>query len=516
MSGAPNTSEIARALHPLERKIVPLLSNHESFSELVKSSGLKDVEVMRALQWLQSKGILQIKEEVREVLMLGDNGVKALKIGLPERIFLHSVAGGAKNLDDVKKHSGLSAEEITVCIGLLKSRGLISIGAGMSLAITDAGNKSLEKDTFEESLIKKISKQEIDANALKDADKFALDSLKKRKDIIRPVLKKEWFIELSAQGKELAKHKLSGENETAEKLTPEMLRTGSWKNKEFRAYDVNFNVSKITRGKRHFVNQAVASAKKIWLEMGFKEMTGNMVQTSFWNFDALFTAQDHPVREMQDTFFIKTPAKGKLPDKKLVEKIKKVHETGGDTGSIGWQYEWNEENAEKNVLRTHTTVLSARTLSTLKKEDLPAKYFALGKCFRNETLDWSHLFEFNQTEGIVVDENANFRHLLGYLKAFFKKMGYEKARFRPAYFPYTEFSLEIDVYHPVHKKWFELGGAGIFRPEVVKPILGIDVPVLAWGPGFDRIIIEYFKITDIRELYKNDLKQLREMKEWLR
>ena len=118
--------------------------------------------------------------------------------------------------------------------------------------------------------------------------------------------------------------------------------------------------------------------------------------------------------------------------------------------------------------------------------------------------------------GIVIDENANFRHLLGYLKTFFKKMGYPDARFRPAYFPYTEFTVEIDVLHTVHKTWFELGGAGIFRPELVKPLMGIDVPVLAWGPGFDRIILEFFEINDIRDLYKNDLKQLREIKDWSR
>ena len=167
-------------------------------------------------------------------------------------------------------------------------------------------------------------------------------------------------------------------------------------------------------------------------------------------------------------------------------------------------------------MRTHTTVLSAKTLSRLKKEDWPAKFFAVGKCFRNETLDWSHLFEFNQTEGIVVDPDANFTHLLGYLKNFFIKLGFPMARFRPAYFPYTEPSIEIDVFHPVHKTWLELGGAGIFRPEVTEPLLGEPVPVLAWGPGFDRIMLEYYKITDIRDLYKNDLAQLRSIKEWMR
>jgi len=250
--------------------------------------------------------------------------------------------------------------------------------------------------------------------------------------------------------------------------------------------------------------------------MGFKEMKGSMVQTSFWNFDALFTAQYHPVREMQDTFFIKEPQFGKLPDPKLVQSVKAMHEHGGDIGSIGWQYKWSELETKKNVLRTHTTPLSAHTIANLKSSDLPGKFFSIGQAFRNETMDWSHLFELTQSEGIVIDENANLRHLLGYLKEFFKKMGYDKIRARPAYFPYTEPSVEIDVYHPIHKKWIELGGAGIFRPEVTVPLIGKDVPVLAWGLGPGRILMGYYGITDIRDLHKNDLKQLREIKYWLK
>jgi len=140
----------------------------------------------------------------------------------------------------------------------------------------------------------------------------------------------------------------------------------------------------------------------------------------------------------------------------------------------------------------------------------------LGKCFRNETVDWSHGFEFNQTEGIVIDKNANFCHLFGYLKQFFKKMGFEKIRMRPAYFPYTEPSVEIDVWNPEKQKWLELGGAGIFRPEVVIPLLGKNIPVLAWGPGFDRILMDYYEIKDLRELYKNDITKLRKMRFWVK
>lgn len=246
--------------------------------------------------------------------------------------------------------------------------------------------------------------------------------------------------------------------------------------------------------------------------MGFKEMTGSYCQSGFWNFDALFTAQDHPVRELQDTFFI-DDKKASLPDK-IVERVKDAHE-GKIKGSKGWDYDWKEEDAKKVVLRTHTTCLSARTLVEIaKNKEFPAKYFALGKCFRNETIDWSHGFEFNQTEGIVVDEDANFRQLLGYLIEFFEKMGYKKIRIRPGYFPYTEPSLEIDVYYSKHKKWIELGGAGMFRPEVTIPLFGRHIPVLAWGPGFDRIIMEFFKIHDLREMYKNDLNALREMRVW--
>jgi phenylalanyl-tRNA synthetase alpha chain len=307
--------------------------------------------------------------------------------------------------------------------------------------------------------------------------------------------------------------------EMLEALTPKMLKGTSWKGKKFRRYDLNSPVARISGGKRHFVNQATDHAKSIWLEMGFKEMKGNMVDSGFWVFDALFTAQDHPVREMQDTFYLKG-LKAKLPEAKdkksldVVRNVKESHE-GGVDGSKGWQQSWGEDDARKLLLRTHTTCLSARMLKEIgEKKEFPTKYFALGKCFRNETVDWSHGFEFNQTEGIVVDENANFRQLLGYLKQFFSKMGYDKLRWRPAYFSYTEPSLEIDVWHEGKGKWLELGGAGMFRPEVTIPMFGRHIPVLAWGPGFDRIIMDFFGIDDLREMYKNDIAKLREMKVW--
>jgi phenylalanyl-tRNA synthetase alpha chain len=320
-------------------------------------------------------------------------------------------------------------------------------------------------------------------------------------------------IKLTALGKELMKVKLDSKN-VIDRLDSSMLKSGSWKNKKFRGYDVSINVPNVYGGKSHFVSQAIDYIRKIWLELGFKEMKGNLIQTGFWDLDSLFVPQDHPARQMQDTFYIKEPAEGKLPD--IWKKIKSVHENGADTGSTGWGGEWSEKTAKENLLRTHTTVLSAQTIANLKKEDLPAKFFSVGKVFRNEALDWKHLFELTQVEGIVVDPNANFKHLIGYLKEFFSKMGYEDVRVRPGHFPYTEPSAEVDVYDPVKKKWIELGGSGIFRPEVTKPLLGFECPVLAWGLGMERIISEYWNISDIRHLYKNDLKQIREMKYWMK
>ena len=502
--------EILESLHPLERKVLPILTPDIDLKTIANVTKLKEVEVMRALQWLENKGIIKIKHEVNEYINLDVNGKKYLEEGLPEKRFLNSL-DSEMSINQVLEKSKLSKEELNVCLGALRKKAAIFIAPNRNIKITEQGKKYLDKESLEEKFLKKLPVEE--GNML-DEDRFAYEELKKRKKIIKKTTDKIKKVEITELGKGLLMSEI--DNDYIDSLTPKMIKEGSWKEKKFRRYDVAINVPSIQFGKRHFVNHAIEYAKRVWMDLGFKEMTGNILQTSFWNFDSLFTPQDHPVREMQDTFYVKNPATGKLPDKRIWEEVKKTHENGGKTGSKGWNYQWQEKEALKNVLRTHTTVLSAQTLAQIKKDGLPAKYFSVGKCFRNETLDWSHLFEFNQTEGIVIDPNANFKHLLGYLKEFFRKMGYPKARFRPAYFPYTEMSVEIDVYHPIKKKWLELGGAGMFRPEVVVPLLGEDVPVLAWGPGFDRIIMDDYNITDLRELYNNDIKKLREMKLWLR
>ena len=497
-------------LHPFERKVLPLLKQEKEFSKLVQHSGLQEVEVMRALQWLENKLVLKLQTEEKKVVSLDKNGLKYQREGLPEKKFLQVLTEKYQSLSEIQKKSKLDGEEMNACIGVLKGKLAIDIVKEKELMIKlgSQGKKIIEEGTFEDKFLGRSFP--LDLNSIQDIEKLALDNLKKRKGIVKVDDSKIVTIHLTDLGKLLVNAKLG--EEVVNRLTSGMLKTGSWKNKNFRAYDVEINVPKSYGGRKHFVNEAIDYIRSIWLELGFKEMGGNFVQSAFWDLDALFVPQDHPAREMQDTFYL--PGKAKLP--KIWETIKEVHEKGGKTGSKGWGYKFSKEESEQILLRTHTTVLSAQTISKLKREDLPAKFFTVNKVFRNEALDWKHLFEFYQVEGIVIDPNANLKHLKGYLKEFYRKMGFTDVRMRPAHFPYTEPSVEVDVYHPVKKQWVELGGAGIFRPEVVQPLLGFDCPVLAWGQGMDRIVAEYWKIADIRELYKNDLKQTREMKAWLK
>ena len=324
---------IIEVLHPLERKVLPFLKEEKTLKGLVKKTGLKEVEVMRALQWLENKGLLKIKIELKEIVTLDKFGKKYCEEGLPEKKFLACIKGGEKTIQEIKEKTKLNNNEINACIGILKNRALIEFKKGGLITITKEGKLFLERETLEEKFLKKLNVcAELDVSSLQPEEKFAVEELKKRKGLINVNIKKIRGVELTEYGRKLLEKGIPGK-EVIDSVTPEILSTGSWKNKIFRKYDVRINVPKIFGGKRHFVNYVVDYIKRIWLDMGFREMKGPLLLPSFWNFDALFVPQDHPAREMQDTFYIKSPKKGKLPKKELVERIRKVHENGYTTGS---------------------------------------------------------------------------------------------------------------------------------------------------------------------------------------
>jgi phenylalanyl-tRNA synthetase alpha chain len=497
--------KIIESLSPIERKVLPHLRSGE-LDKISEKSNLDKTSVLRAVEFLKKKGLVESVQTEKKFVVLGINGIYYQKKQLPERRLLVELGKKQRvTFGEIASLCKLNENEVKVAIGILKRKALVEIVDGK--VSINAKENEINKLMPEELLIEKLP---LEVEKLAPEEKFAVENLKSRKDIIAFEDRKEHSITLTKLGEKISSMKL--DEDLIEQVTSKLINSQGWKGKKFRRYDLSSQSSKLYGGKTHFVNQSVEYGKRIWLDMGFKEMTGSKVVSSFWNFDALFTAQDHPVREMHDTFFIKD-VKAKLPEKKLVEQVKKSHEKGVG-GSKGWNYEWKEEPAKRVCLRTHTTSASAMALAKLKQEDLPVKYFSLGKVMRNETVDWKHGFEFYQTEGIVVDENANFRNLLGYLTEFYKKMGFEKVKFVPSFFPYTEPSVEIQVWNSERKEWVELGGAGIFRPELSIPLLGKAVPILAWGQGFDRIIMDAYKIKDLRELYSNNIKQLREKEFW--
>ncbi|MBN2537021.1 phenylalanine--tRNA ligase subunit alpha, partial [candidate division WOR-3 bacterium] len=293
--------------------------------------------------------------------------------------------------------------------------------------------------------------------------------------------------------------------EEVTQLTPELLVSGEWKNVVFKPYDPGLDTADLWPGKSHPLGRVIQETRRTFLEMGFEVAESTAVETEFWDFDALFQPQDHPAREMQDTFFLSSPEAGRLPDEKTVEQVLRTHEDGGDTGSTGWRYRWDREKARRLVMRTHTTAATIRALA--RDPNPPRKVFSIGKCFRRDDIDQTHLPEFIQIDGIIIDEEANLATLFGTLREFYLKMGAKEVRFRPSFFPYTEPSAEVYA-NLEGLGWVEMCGSGIFRPEVTRP-LGCDVPVIAWGGGLERVAMMRFGLDDIRKLYWSDIDWLK-------
>ncbi|MCD6229471.1 MAG: phenylalanine--tRNA ligase subunit alpha [Candidatus Diapherotrites archaeon] len=502
---------LIKELHQNEKKLLICLKagKKKDIEELETSSGLEKNSLMNAAMWLSSKKLAEIEEKINEYYSLKEEGEKYAKNGLPEKLMLNALAELKKApLDELSKKANISNPNIA--LGWMKKNGWIEF-EGKNISLTEKGLKDNNKTSDSEKLLKILEPGTVTGPDVAEL-KSTLDTLVKRglvqvrEKTTRTALLTKLGMEAISTGIEIT--------EEINVLTPKIIKSKKWKTTSFRPYNTDAPAPPAMAGRRHYMYEALEFTRQIWLEMGFTEMTGPMADSSFWVFDSLYIPQDHPGREMQDTFFLKNPEKITNDNKELVKKVHETHEKGGNMESTGWNYKWSKSESEKPVLRTHTTSLSARTLASLSKKDLPAKFFSVGRVFRNETIDWSHLAEFYQVEGIVVDENASFKHLLGYLKRFFSKLGFPQARFRPAYFPYTEMSVEIEVFHPKKQKWLELGGAGIFRPEVVVPLLGEDIPVLAWGPGFERMVIDVYNIDSLKQLYSNDLEETRNAFIW--
>ena len=393
-------------------------------------------------------------------------------------------------------------QEFSAALGRASSMGWISIvpqESGPTLVLKDqAGAKKLQ------SLLSMLTGG-LEESKVGPEFRMLIVDLLKRGLVVRKesrVMK----IEITKAGAEAL-----GSTETgsyAEKLTPEILSSirSSGAAVKMRPIDVRAPAASFFPGRRHPVKEFINEVREVYLSMGFVEIAGNSVQSSFWNFDALFTPQDHPARELQDTFYIKGGRDGALQRRDHVDRVASAHEDGGGTGSKGWRYRWEIEEARRLVLRTHNTALTVR--ATMDSGDKETRVFSVGRVYRNENLDYKHLAELHQMEGIVIGEGLNLRHLKGVLTRFYGKLGMSGVKLWPSYFPYTEPSMQVMVYYDKLGKWLEMGGSGIFRPEVTLP-LGVKKPVIAWGCGLERLLMLRLGIEDIRALYNNDLDWLR-------
>ena len=338
-----------------------------------------------------------------------------------------------------------------------------------------------------------------------DADnERALRDLLSRRDFIREHDRIVREVSLLQRGKQAISEGLTFDEEIS-LLSPELLKSGKWKNFRLRPYDLKAPVPVLSGSRSHPLLRTIRLVSSIFADMGFAEIDDDYVQSTFWDMDVLFTPQDHPARDMQDTFYLSNPAEMDL-DGKLAPRVRSAHQNGGGTGSTGWGYRWNPDEAKKTLLRTHTTVATIKHLAGNTVP--PVKAFTVGRIFRREAMDATHLSEFHQIEGVVMEKDASFDMLCGVLREFYTRMGFEKVRMRPGYFPYTEPSMEIDAFY--NGKWIEMGGSGMFRPEVLRP-LSIKYPVMAWGLGLERLVMIKYGFKDIRDLYVSDVSSLQKL-----
>ena len=501
-------SKIINELHIYEKKLLKSLEENESYTpeEIAKKNSIDIKSVMSAAGSLASKDIIEVNKDVSESITLTENGKKYAEIGLPERRVLSVLASDKEiAMKDLVQKTDIENFEIKIVIGWLVRKKWAKIDNGI-IKITDFGEDFNNKIGNDERLLETIlEKGTIAIDYCGDELTSGLSTLNERKNLVKIDKKTSHNFKILDKGVAIIKEGLNIQEE-ATQLTHQHLKESAWKDLKYRAYDINAEYPEIFPGKVHPLRMIIEEIREIFLNLGFNESNGPILESAFWNFDSLFQPQDHAAREMQDTFYVKNPDKCNLPNNKLVNEVANVHESGGDTGSDGWGYKWDMDVSKQSVLRTHTTGISTRFLN---ENEPPLKMFSVGRVFRRETITYKHLPEFHQVEGIVAAEDINYQNLLGILKEFYKKLGFE-VRFRPAYFPYTYLSTECEVYLEEKESWIELGGSGMFRPEVLDP-LGINVPVLAFGLGIERLAMIRYDITDIRMLYKSDIKWLREI-----
>ena len=512
-----DTSSLISSLHPLEIKVLLALRQAQGAlkeEQMEQASSLEPSQLSMAVEWLLAKTLIHVaSEKTTPIVSLTKTGAHYFEKYAPIERILSRVrkageTGKRLTIQDLQSQEELEPTEVSGAVGTLKKEGAIRIVAGGHVEATGGPSPSTEAlrellkqlrgtskglHTFPESMQRVINQYAVKRGNANEP--FRIDDHVERTFALTP------------EGRSAADALVQqGVADEVSQLSPELLKDGSWRTKRFRKYTISLRAPRIASGKRHPYREFLDRVKTKLVGMGFQEMRGSLIETEFWNMDALYMPQFHPARDIHDVYFVKDPTHASEIAEPFFSRVAAAHRDGGDTGSTGWGYDFNEERAKRLVLRSQGTAVSARTLAS--KPNVPGKYFSIARCFRYDQVDATHATDFFQVEGIVLGQDIHFRTLLGLLELFAREVAQAKEiKFLPAYFPFTEPSVELHVQHP-RLGWMELGGAGLFRPEVAWP-LGVDVPVIAWGLGLDRMAMVALGIHDIRDLFTGDLEMIR-------
>jgi len=513
---SPNNTD---SLHPLEIQVLRVLGKDPqplTDLQLAQHTDLAASQVSMAVGWLLTKLLVSLTSETTTTYVsLTTVGVRFQQATSPPEWILQTVKGSSQEgrsltVKDLQAMGQFQPAELSRAIGILKKEGVLQLGTGGTLEATAQISATVEALR---SLLNQVHE------GSRPLDSFPTDhqALLRQYAVKRGNTQEPFRIDdhteraylLTDEGRKLLPHLREGAAQEISQLTPELLKDGSWRNYSFRKYSINLRPPRLAVGRRHSYREFLDTVKHKLTSMGFQEMRGDLIETEFWDMDALYMPQFHPARAIHDVYFVKNPQKARTIPEPFLSQVAQVHQDGGTSGSKGWKYQYDRERAKRLVLRSQGTAVSARTLA--QNPPVPSKFFSIARCFRYDNVDATHATDFFQVEGIVLGSDINFRTLLGLLQMFATEMAQAKdIRFLPAYFPFTEPSVELHVHHP-KLGWMELGGAGLFRPEVTIP-LGVTVPVIAWGLGLDRMAMVALGIQDIRDLFTSDLEAVRNMR----
>ena len=484
-------------------------SGLNSLNEISRAMKTSASSLMRDLAELERRRLISTSKEIIYEVKLTNEGMKYALEGLPERLLLDFIVKNQiatinmKELFERVLSTGVLSEKRELVIGMqhLIRRGACKIEEGRLILIQREVPRVLSELRSLEALMLKIKEGTYVPKDLK-----VLEELRRRK-LVTVKRKVSLRLSLTDKSKAALNRGLVKAAKLVTRVTPEIILERKWNEVIFKKFDVTVEVPDIYPSRKHPYMELLDEIREVLVSMGFEEMRGPHVELEFWNFDVLFQAQDHPAREIHDTFYLRYPRNGTLLDEELMKRVKLTHENGWITGSKGWRYIWSPERALRLILRTQTTAVSVRTL--YERGEGEYRCFALDRVFRPETLDAKHSMEFYQLEGIIVGKQVTFRNLLGFFNEFAKKLGLGRVKIKPAYFPFTEPSVEGFIKHP-KLGWIEVFPGGMFRPEVLLPLGIKECNVAAWGIGIDRIAMTVLGIDDIRLLFSQDLSFLRE------